>query len=89
MTTCQLNACGDGHVYQGVEACDDGNGDNTDTRLNTCRSRAVEMGLPRRGEQCDDGNLENGDTRLNSCLDATCGDGFVQDGVEECDDANE
>ncbi len=38
------------------------------------------------GEECDDGNLENTDGCLDTCVPAVCGDGFVQDGVEECDD---
>jgi cysteine-rich repeat protein len=40
------------------------------------------------GETCDDGNLDNSDGCLNSCQQATCGDGFVQQGLEECDDGN-
>jgi len=44
------------------------------------------------GEECDDGfvaNTENG-ACLPTCVLATCGDGFVQDDVEQCDlgDAN-
>lgn len=37
------------------------------------------------GEECDDGNQENTDACLNNCTKATCGDGHVQAGVEECD----
>jgi cysteine-rich repeat protein len=40
------------------------------------------------GEECDDGNGSNNDACLNSCLEASCGDGFVENGVEECDDGN-
>ncbi|NUP07549.1 MAG: hypothetical protein HOW73_15990 [Polyangiaceae bacterium] len=36
-------------------------------------------------EECDDGNEDNGDDCTNLCLDATCGDGLIQDGVETCD----
>ncbi len=37
------------------------------------------------GEECDDANADNTDDCLTSCLWATCGDGFIQAGVEECD----
>ncbi|HXC50308.1 MAG TPA: ice-binding family protein [Candidatus Limnocylindrales bacterium] len=42
------------------------------------------------GEQCDDGNASNNDLCVGNCVDATCGDGFVRTGAEECDngDAN-
>jgi hypothetical protein len=38
-------------------------------------------------EGCDDGNFRNDDACLVSCETAFCGDGFVQEGREECDDA--
>lgn len=46
-------------------------------------------GLMENEEACDDG-LDNIDTGActTTCAVAACGDGFVQDGVEECDDAN-
>jgi MYXO-CTERM domain-containing protein len=52
--------------------------------LNTCGN-----GLVENEEACDDG-LGNSDTGscLTTCEAAACGDGFVQDGVEECDDGN-
>lgn len=41
------------------------------------------------GEECDDGNDDNGDDCVIApntlCKKATCGDGWVQAGVEECD----
>jgi len=43
-------------------------------------------GVPELGEDCDDGNFSNTDACLEGCIDATCGDGFVRTGVEECDD---
>jgi MYXO-CTERM domain-containing protein len=54
--------------------------------LNVCGNGLIEKDLD---EECDDG-LENSDTGacLSTCVAAACGDGFVQDGVEECDDAN-
>jgi len=37
------------------------------------------------GEECDDGNIFNNDSCVGSCQNATCGDGFVWTGLEECD----
>lgn len=37
------------------------------------------------GETCDDGNETDTDACPDSCEAATCGDGFVRAGVEECD----
>ncbi|MCA9698243.1 MAG: DUF4215 domain-containing protein, partial [Myxococcales bacterium] len=39
-------------------------------------------------EVCDDGNDDHGDACLDTSAVASCGDGFVQDGVEDCDDGN-
>ncbi|MDH5720730.1 MAG: DUF4215 domain-containing protein [Spirochaetia bacterium] len=40
-------------------------------------------------EECDDGkNGDNTDGCLDTCLSASCGDGYVQAGVETCDDGN-
>jgi cysteine-rich repeat protein len=38
------------------------------------------------GEQCDDGNDDDADACRTDCRPASCGDGVVQRGVEECDD---
>ena len=40
------------------------------------------------GEECDDGNANNTDACLDTCVDASCGDTFVQSGIEACDDGN-
>ena len=72
----------------GVEACDDGNDDNTDGCRSDCALPTCGDGFVQPGEQCDDGNGDNTDDCLNTCLVAICGDGFVQEGIEECDDAN-
>ena len=37
-------------------------------------------------EQCDDGTAANTDACLDTCIPARCGDGFVWEGREECDD---
>lgn len=52
--------------------------------LNVCGN-----GLMDKEEACDDG-LANADTAActSTCAVAACGDGFIQDGVEECDDGN-
>jgi cysteine-rich repeat protein len=42
-------------------------------------------GIVEDGEECDDGNLDNTDSCLNICELARCGDGAIQEGVEECD----
>ncbi len=46
-------------------------------------------GILEMGEECDDGNADNTDACLDTCVNATCGDGFTQAGVEECDDSGE
>jgi len=40
------------------------------------------------GEACDDGNQDDEDACTNKCLEAACGDGSLQVGVEDCDDGN-
>ena len=81
--------CGDGIVRTGVEACDDGNSDNSDACLNSCVAATCGDGIVQTGvEACDDGNSVNSDACLNTCVAATCGDGIVHTGVEACDDGN-
>ena len=46
-------------------------------------------GVARLNEVCDDGNTSNNDDCLNSCELNTCGDGHLNEGVEECDDGND
>ncbi len=52
--------------------------------LNVCGN-----GLVEKDEACDEG-LANSDTGActSTCVEAACGDGLVQEGVEECDDGN-
>ena len=38
-------------------------------------------------EMCDDGNTDNTDDCTNACQPAACGDGFVQQPSEECDNS--
>jgi len=40
------------------------------------------------GESCDDGNSRNNDACVD-CREATCGDGYVHEGEEECDEGDD
>lgn len=87
LSTCLNATCGDGFVQDGVEQCDDGMETaecNADCTPASCGDGQVNMAA---GETCDDQNDVNTDSCV-SCQDAVCGDGFVQAGVEECDDGN-
>jgi cysteine-rich repeat protein len=85
-TECKHAMCGDGIVGPD-EACDDGNTVDTDECVD-CHFTQCGDGLVQPGEQCDDGNTSNNDECLNTCRNASCGDGFTQQGVEQCDDGN-
>lgn len=78
--------CGDG-VVEGIEECDDGNQDDTDSCSSLCIRSFCGDGTKQLGEECDDGNLFNEDGCTNGCRLPRCGDGVLQEG-EECDDAN-
>ena len=81
-------SCGDGRIDAG-EDCDDGNNDDRDACLSSCRRARCGDGVVWLGvEPCDDGNLDNGDACLSTCRVARCGDGMVRRGVEACDDGN-
>ncbi|MEM6927841.1 MAG: DUF4215 domain-containing protein [Myxococcota bacterium] len=43
-------------------------------------------GLVEDDEACDDGNDRNRDACTNACEEAFCGDGYLWDQVEQCDD---
>ena len=80
--------CGNGGPELGEE-CDDGNADNTDACLNTCRDAYCGDTFVQAGvETCDDGNTTGGDGCDPTCqLEFVCGDTVVDPG-EECDDGN-
>lgn len=80
--------CGDGILNDGEE-CDDGNTDNTDTCLDTCKAALCGDGFIQADseEKCDDGNETNDDECTNACTTPACGDSIVQVG-EECDDGD-
>ena len=91
---CTFAGCGDGLLNTSFdpdgagpltgEQCDDGNAIDDDgctgCRLDDCGDTVISD-----GEQCDDGDTDNTDACLSSCVNASCGDAFVQAGVEECD----
>ena len=85
--------CGDGHVNAAVEACDDSNTINGDGCESNCTLTVTPPptcgdGSTDAGEACDDGNSSNTDACTNACAIAACGDGFIREGVEVCDDRN-
>jgi cysteine-rich repeat protein len=87
-TTTPTTTCGDG-VVDLDEACDDGDLDDTDDCLSTCRPATCGDGFVRAdAEACDDGNAVDDDECSNACVAAACGDGVVQPG-EACDDGND
>jgi cysteine-rich repeat protein len=45
-------------------------------------------GVLEASEECDDGNTVDTDDCLNTCKKATCGDGMLWTGKEECDDGS-
>jgi cysteine-rich repeat protein len=88
---CTLATCGDGrlNVIAG-EQCDDSNTADSDGCDHNCQfenSCGDGMVQPLYGENCDDQNAVSTDACIN-CHAAECGDGFVQTGVEMCDDGN-
>jgi len=84
-----MAVCGDG-VVEGMEACDDGNDDNTDDCLDTCAAASCGDGFVWvDNEACDDGNDVDTDACTTTCAAAACGDGVVWEGMEACDDGNE
>lgn len=78
--------CGNKEVEEGEE-CDDGNTDDNDACLSSCkRARCGDGKLWKGQEECDDGNKSSQDGCVAGCKIARCGDGFIQDKKEECDD---
>jgi cysteine-rich repeat protein len=95
---CTVPSCGDSHTNTAAgEACDDGNGVNTDVcvacQIATCGDGATCSGVgctsgPGGGvEACDDGDNINGNGCDNNCSVSACGNG-ISAGVEQCDDGN-
>jgi cysteine-rich repeat protein len=82
----RVHECGDGVTSLGEE-CDDGNENELDGCLSTCRRNRCGDQVVQSPEECDDGD-ENSDTRPHACrLDCRlwrCGDDVLDEG-EECD----
>ncbi len=88
-TNCLLSGCGNTIVNEG-EQCDDGNDDNRDDCISTCRDASCGDGFVQRDvELCDDGNDRDDDACPALCAPSACGDGHVRIGEEECDDGND
>ncbi len=76
---------GDGDPTTG-DGDGDGDGDPTTGDGDGDNNAVCGNGILEDGELCDDGNTENNDGCLADCTEASCGDGFVNEGVEACDD---
>ncbi|EDM81103.1 regulator of chromosome condensation, RCC1 [Plesiocystis pacifica SIR-1] len=89
LNSCEINECGDGFLFEGVEECDPGE-DNigpSEACVPGCFLNVCGDGFDGPGEQCDDGNGIDGDGCNNDCTTGFCGDGVLDPG-EECDDGN-
>lgn len=71
--------------HEVVEAVSDGDDADDVPREEMIIPPSCGDGTVDAGEQCDDGNDSNSDACLNNCENAGCGDGYVWDGMEECD----
>ncbi len=89
-STSEPASCGDGTVDVG-EMCDDpqGNKEPVDAMNGECTTACKPAGCrdaeKNADEECDDGNDADEDDCTNACKLPVCGDGFIQAGVEECD----
>ncbi|MBX7195792.1 MAG: DUF4215 domain-containing protein [Sandaracinaceae bacterium] len=87
LSDCTPASCGDGHVLDGTEGCDDGNLDVGDGCNATCVVERCGDGAPGPDEECDDGNMVEGDGCAPDCVREICGDGRPGPS-EQCDDGN-
>ena len=88
-TTTGPPICGNG-TREGIEECDDGNGESTDACTNGCKNARCGDGIAWFGvEACDDGNASNADCCSTTCqlTPSVCGNGCISPG-ETCDDGN-
>ena len=82
------HTCGNGKL-EGSEACDDGNKNDNDACLSTCKKNTCGDGYVYHGkEECDDADTDNTDVCISNCRLARCGDTYVWKGIEDCDDGN-
>jgi cysteine-rich repeat protein len=85
---CTPDECGNGIVIIG-EQCDDGNSIDGDGCQSNCDFPRCGDEIVDLGEECDLGTFNDNNGMCSTlCNSATCGDGLVQTGVEECDDGN-
>ena len=89
---CLNNVCGDGKLNTGVEECDDGNTEDGDGCTASCKNNVCGDGVVHEGvEICDDGV---NDGSYGGCMDNCaqlgpyCGDTFLQEEEEECDNVD-
>ncbi|WAS98876.1 DUF4215 domain-containing protein [Nannocystis punicea] len=81
------SGCGDGVLDPG-EACDDGDGIDTNDCTNKCTEAECGDGIVHDGhEACDGGGVDD-DQCTAACTVPKCGDGVVT-ASEQCDDAND
>lgn len=91
---CSAVQCGDGYTNTAAGEMCDTSGDSltcdSDCTPRACGDSYVNTAA---GETCDDGNGvltdDCPDGPMGTCVAATCGDGFVQAGVELCDDGGD
>ena len=81
---CNNARCGDGLVWFGNEACDQGDEGNSDEPNAVCRTDCTVQrcsdGIVDAGEECDDNNRTDTDGCTNACSIARCGDGIIGPG---------
>ncbi len=85
---CEVAACGDGFLREGIEECDDGDSDNDNLCGNDCVINFCGDGDINNDELCDEGgaNSDQPDAVCRpDCTPQACGDGILDTG-EECDD---
>ena len=86
---------GDGECESTTTNCDDGNdctSDSCDPTLGCVNDPIPNCcgdGITEGTELCDDGDLDNTNACLDTCVSNTCGDEYIYDGIEECDDGAE
>ncbi|MBN1769672.1 MAG: DUF4215 domain-containing protein [Deltaproteobacteria bacterium] len=83
--TCTDHVCVPGTPLAEGSECTTSTGAPGVCRGGACAAAGCGNGLVDPGEECDDGNTSNFDECLNTCRDASCGDGYVWAGHEDCE----
>ena len=83
-----LFVCGNGVVEaEAGEACDEGAGNGEGACSMECKLLGCGDSIVQANEECDHGENNADDAACTAfCTLASCGDGFIHEGVEECDD---